>query len=119
MHIETIDWHDLLEIPKKIMILGREYDVDIISIDDTRLGDTHEMAYGMCGVYEPIIEIYNDHFDQYQEFSNTLKLQVENTFRHEMMHAVFIEAGLDNTYGDDETLVDFLAFQLPKIKKYI
>lgn len=36
--------------------------------------------------------------------------------RHELTHAFFHEAGLD-AYAYDETLVDFIALQFPKLQK--
>ena len=38
----------------------------------------------------------------------------EKVLRHELFHAIFHECGLSE-YGDDETLVEFLAIQFPKI----
>lgn len=45
-----------------------------------------------------------------------LKPQFESnlTMRHELLHAFFFEANLRH-YSDDEKLIDFLAFQFPKI----
>lgn len=36
--------------------------------------------------------------------------------RHELIHAFFSEAGLDN-YSNDELLVDWLAVQFPKLSR--
>jgi len=40
------------------------------------------------------------------------------TIRHELIHAFFFESGLEE-YGGDETLVQWIAMQLPKINKAI
>ena len=44
------------------------------------------------------------------------KERAKEVLRHEIIHAFFSEAGLDD-YSANEQLVNWLAIQLPKIKK--
>ncbi len=47
----------------------------------------------------------------------------KEVIRHEIIHAFLIESGLDNNwqhaemYGHDETMVDWIAIQFPKIQR--
>ena len=42
-----------------------------------------------------------------------------NIIRHELIHAFLYESGLDvnSKWGTDETLVDWIALQFPKMEK--
>ena len=115
------NWHEILEIPKEINILGETYQIVITRRELSDLIDERDGATGACAVYEPLIELYSDEFEDFVTESETReqKAKVHHTFRHEIVHALFIQSGLDYTYGDDECLVDFLAVQIPKIKKYM
>ena len=57
----------------------------------------------------------------YEDSPSTIKCVNDykaKVLRHELMHAIFHECGLSN-YCDDETLVEFLAIQFPKIQKIL
>lgn len=41
--------------------------------------------------------------------------RAKEVLRHEVIHALFYESGLNDRYGSDETLVSFLAAQFPKL----
>lgn len=55
-------------------------------------------------------------------FHNYEKYQ-KSVIRHEIIHAFLIESGLDNNwkhadeFGHDETMVDWIAIQFPKLQK--
>lgn len=97
----------------KVNILGTEYTVEERgSIDDEFL----EKCDGYCdksvhliviGVREKDCEL--DDFDAYQR----------KVLRHEIVHAFLFESGLQESWthntGHDETYVDWIASQWPKI----
>ena len=71
-------------------------------------------ADGLCEQYSKEIIIRTGYEDDPDCFSNITDYR-EKVLRHEIFHAIFHECGLDK-YSDDETLVNFLAIQYPKIK---
>lgn len=95
----------------KTNVLGQDYD---IIIDDT-LKDKNKD--GECLMYEKEIHIRaaQDMLEPDASMRSKVKSQNE-TLRHELMHAFFFEAGLVE-YCSDETLVDFIAQQFPKLHK--
>ena len=90
-------------------ILGTKY---VIKLDDS-LKDTG--ADGMCKTYSKEI-LYKDAKDMLcSDDPQELKEERwKEVIRHELIHAFFHEAGLEH-YGEDEVLVDWIAYQLPKI----
>ena len=62
------------------------------------------------------IKVRNDNVQEFDNFKELYK----RTVRHEVLHAFMIESGLDSNfnhpeYGYDETFVDWVAIQFPKI----
>lgn len=62
------------------------------------------------------IKVRNDNVQEFDNFKELYK----RTVRHEVLHAFMIESGLDSNfnhpeYGHDETFVDWVAIQFPKI----
>lgn len=62
------------------------------------------------------IKVRNDNVQEFDNFKELYKC----TVRHEVLHAFMIESGLDSNfnhpeYGHDETFVDWVAIQFPKI----
>ena len=95
----------------KVNILGTEYSV---AIDDT-LEKTN--ADGMCRVYDKEIAIRSvDSMLCDEDSTDTKKMRFNEGLRHEIVHAFFNEAGLQE-YSADEQLVDWIASQFPKIRK--
>lgn len=95
----------------KVNILGTEYSVEI---DDT-LEKTN--ADGMCRVYDKEIFIRSvDSMLCDEDSTGTKKMRFNEVLRHEIVHAFFNEAGLQE-YSADEQLVDWIAIQFPKIRK--
>lgn len=79
------------------------------------LGTEYSNADGLCKEYDKQIKIRNvgsmlcddDPID-------TKKRRFNEVLRHEIIHAFFSEAGL-NDYSSNEQLVDWLAIQSPKL----
>lgn len=62
------------------------------------------------------IKVRNDNVQEFDNFKELYK----RTVRHEVLHAFMIESGLDSNfnhpeYGHDETFIDWVAIQFPKI----
>ena len=93
----------------RVNVLGTEY----VLKEDKSLNDTP--ADGLCKCYSKEILYRNSKdmlcSDDPQEIKEERWKEV---IRHELVHAFFYEAGLDN-YGADEILVDWIAKQFPKI----
>ena len=95
----------------KANILGQDYDIII----DDALKDKNKD--GECLMYEKEIHIRaaQDMLEPAASMMSKVKSQNE-TLVHELIHAFFFEAGLVE-YCSDETLVDFIAQQFPKLYK--
>lgn len=99
---------------KNISILGQEYEVN------TACDELNKTAKdGLCYEYDKRIEVRPSEFMLNDTDSKELKeKRYEEVVRHELVHAFFSESGLDN-YSMDETLVNWLAMQIPKINKAV
>lgn len=95
----------------KLNIMGTEYDV--IQRTDKENPKLYD-ANGLTELYSKQIIIRTGYEADLCSFDNIMGFK-EKVFRHEVFHALFHECGLDN-YSNDETLVDFLALQYPKIQ---
>ena len=99
---------------KKISVLGQTYEVNTAC--DELNGTTKD---GLCYEYDKRIEVRPSEFMLNNTDSKELKeKRYEEVVRHELVHAFFSESGLDN-YSMDETLVNWLAMQIPKINKAV
>jgi hypothetical protein len=100
-----------MEIMKNVNILGTEYSIEI---DDTL--EKTELD-GLCKEYNKQISVrsvgsmLNDN-----DSTDTKKIRFEEVLRHEIIHAFFYEAGLED-YSDNEQLIDWIAKQFPKLEK--
>ena len=96
---------------KQIDILGTEYTIDI----DKTLKDTN--YDGLCNGYTKNITIRKTK-DMLADSNSKLikKIRTKEVLRHEIVHAFFIESGLEE-YSDNEQLIDWIAKQSPKILK--
>lgn len=102
---------------KTINILGVDYKV----IFDTENNDKRLLnRYGAVDITTKEILIDNNMLvkDSDQSVKN-LEFLAEKVLRHEIIHALFYESGHELNYCNDETLVDLLAIQLPKIKELL
>ena len=96
---------------KKVNILGTEYSIEV---DDT-LEKTG--IDGLCKEYNKQITIRNlGSMLNDNDSTDTKKITFEEVLRHEIIHAFFYEAGLED-YSDNEQLVDWIAKQFPKLEK--
>ena len=95
----------------KANILGQDYD---ILIDETLKDRGRD---GECLMYEKKINIkpVQDMLESDASMSSKVTSWNE-TLRHELIHAFFFESGLVE-YGGDETLVDFIGEQFPKLRQ--
>lgn len=94
-------------------ILGTEYRIDIKERQtdpklDTRDGYTD---FSVKKIVVADVEKEKDD-DSIEDLSSYHK----KVIRHETMHALFYESGM-NDWASDELLVDYLAIQIPKIYK--
>lgn len=89
----------------KLNILGAEYDyIETENEFDERLENSFG---GITKFYKKQIVINTN---------NDIKADIERIKIHEIIHAYLHESALSE-YATDETLVDWIAFQLPKIQK--
>lgn len=101
---------------KKINVLGTEYTIELKEKDtDTFL----QKCDGYCDKTSKKIVVLTkgedcelDNFEVYQK----------KVIRHEIIHAFLIESGLQENFqkeqwGHDETTVDWIAVQFPKLLK--
>lgn len=101
---------------KKVNILGTEYTITIASrVEDTFL----EKCDGYCDKTSKRIVVTSksddcelDCFEDYQK----------QCIRHEIVHAFLFESGLHanfkhDEWGHEETMVDWIAVQFPKMLK--
>lgn len=101
----------------KVNILGSEWKVKYVNVkEDDALTDKD----GSCDRTTRTIVIAEDSggsgFGDYKEYQRSV-------IRHEIIHAFLIESGLDNNwqhanqFGHEETMVDWIAIQFPKIQE--
>lgn len=96
---------------KKVNILGTEYTIDI----DDELNKTR--MDGLCKEYDKQITVRNVLEMLCDDDSiDTKRKRYNEVLRHEIIHAFFIESGLDD-YSGNEQLVDWIATQFPKMQK--
>ena len=96
----------------KIDILGTEYEVVHEDFDDKDVD-------GYCDYTSKRIVVRKDNTNDVEDFDYLMKKQL----RHEIIHAFMAESGLQanwqhqNQFGHDETTVDWIAIQFPKMFK--
>lgn len=96
-----------------INILGVEYQIKRDKDTIERL--IQEGLDGECDLYEKIIYIKpSGHMLSTEDTLESRTERYKEVLRHEIIHAIFHESGLSQ-YEDDETLVDFIALQFPKM----
>ncbi len=101
----------------KISILGTEYSIETQEeADNPKLKD----ADGYCdpSVKKIVIRDIEKEKADPQSKENLEEYRKKVT-RHEIIHAMFYESGLaeNSGYGNDETLVDWIAIQFLKLEK--
>lgn len=94
-------------------ILGTEYVMHMRKLkEDERL----EQCDGYFEPYSKEIVVETDFKDDIMKISNIEEFQ-RKVKRHEILHAFLHESGLaeNSEWGRDETLVDWIAIQFPKM----
>jgi len=100
---------------KTVDVLGQEYKIyEMTEKEYPKLKVIG--ANGLFEAYSKEIIISKDLNLITDETYEKLHLLADKVLRHELIHAFFHESGL-NDYCEDETLVDWLAHQLPKMVK--
>lgn len=100
----------------KVSILGTEYNILLKNVEnDKNLKDVD--GYTDPSSHEIVIR--KDNPNELSNFQSTQKV----TLRHECIHAMLFESGLGfnfehcNKYGHEETMIDWIALQFPKMLK--
>lgn len=91
----------------KVNILGTEYTI-------VETNNIKEGFDGECNFYFKTIKIKPLGKLLDEAPLSEKRIRRKEILRHELIHAMFHEAGLDN-YADDEILVDWIAVQFDKI----
>lgn len=99
---------------KKVSVLGTEYEIIQKDRNEDPLLETRD-AYCDSSVKKIIIPNLEKEYESKEDLE-TVKRRI---LRHEITHAFFFESGLDvnSEWGSDETLVDWIALQFPKLEK--
>jgi hypothetical protein len=98
----------------KISILGTEYDISEKAAAEDLLLNTRD-GYCDCSIKKIVIDEMEPEPDSKKDMAAVKR----NIIRHELIHAFLYESGLDvnSKWGTDETLVDWIALQFPKMEK--
>lgn len=98
----------------KVDILGTEYTIqELTTAEDAYLNDCD----GYCDKTSKRIVLKKE--DEANQLDN-FKVYQKKCLRHEIIHAFLFESGLHenfkhDTWGHDETFIDWVAVQFPKI----
>ena len=102
---------------KKVNILGTEYTIEILKKEEDKyLNDNRD---GYCDKTSKKIVVCAE--DEENELDN-YDVYLKNIIRHEIVHAFLFESGLHENFshpqfGHEETMVDWIAVQFPKMLK--
>ena len=97
----------------KINVLGTEYDyAEIDGRDDPRLTDCD----GYCDYWEKTIRVDIKINENNPNGFKNIPAYIAKVKRHEILHGMLVESGLKD-YSHDEQLVDWIAYQFPKMLK--
>lgn len=101
----------------KVNILGVNYEIVLQSKSEN---PKLENAYGICETYSKKIVIDSEiGTDGNKDNLENIEAFRRKVVRHEIIHAFFHESGLsvNSDYAMNEELVDWIAFQFPKMFK--
>lgn len=96
----------------KVHILGTEYTIRVVSAYDKRM--TEQEANGTCEAYSKELYVRDFTAEDDPKQYKCIDKYCKKVLRHEIIHAVFFEAGLVK-YFEDEELTDTLAYLAPKM----
>ena len=104
-----------LGVPIRINILGTEYKLKTLSEEEYPKLKVIS-AYGCCEQYSKEL-IINSRLDIKEDKDVELIHKAkEKVIRHEIVHAFIHESGLSE-YFHDETIIEWMAIQIPKMVK--
>lgn len=101
----------------RVNILGTEYTIAEFSKEEYAFPENCD---GCCDSTSKTIVILSNDVDSNLDDYRTYKNKV---MRHEIIHAFLNESGLQenfehaNRYGHEETMIDWIAYQFPKMLK--
>lgn len=109
---------------KTVTILGMEYRIEIHKIAEDKILSDNSYA-GYCCSDKPLIVIadLDDEVHFAFEEESEKDAYFKATLRHEIIHAFLNESGLKDNFehanrmGHEETMIDWIALQFPKILK--
>ena len=96
----------------KVHILGTEYTIRVVSAYDKRMNE--QEANGTCEAYSKELYVRDFTTEDDPKQYKCIDKYCKKVLRHEIIHAVFFEAGLVK-YFEDEELTDTLAYLAPKM----
>lgn len=97
-----------------VCILGTDYTIRVVSANDERL--SYQEASGTCEAYSKELYVKDFTAENDPKQYNCIDEYCKKVLRHEIVHAVFFEAGLSK-YFEDEELTETLAHIAPKMVK--
>lgn len=98
---------------REINVLGTTYYIrrGVSTTDDVRLLKCH--GYTDFTTKNIVVSAFGDEFPM---GVGDIESYEKKVVRHEIVHAMLTESGL-LSYSDDETIVDWVALQYPKLKE--
>lgn len=97
----------------KIDILGTEYDYEVTT---EKKDEGLYQKGGYCDQYAKNIVIEDEYSVNNPDSTKNIDTFKQKVKRHEIIHAYLAESGL-HSYFEDEVLVDWIAWQFPKLLK--
>ena len=99
----------------KITVLGTEYEIILNATPEEHpiiRGNDGCVDFTTKKIYVAEMEVTNETWQNMEDYENA-------TIRHEIIHAFLQESGLahNSEWGRNETLVDWIALQIPKMVK--
>lgn len=95
-----------------VCILGTDYIIRVVSANDERL--SYQEASGTCEAYSKELYVKDFTAENDPKQYKCIDKFCKKVLRHEIVHAVFFEAGLSK-YFEDEELIETLAHLAPKM----
>ena len=95
-----------------VRILGTDYTIRVASANDERL--SYQEASGTCEAYSKELYVKDFTAENDPKQYKCIDKYCKKVLRHEIVHAVFFEAGLSK-YFEDEDLTETLAHLAPKM----
>lgn len=99
---------------KKVNVLGTEYE---IIIGEEKDYPHLRSADGYCD--HTTKQIIVERMEVEEDTMQDMVYYTDKVIRHELVHAFLVESGLDvnSDWARNEELVDWIAFQIPKMSK--